>query len=691
MTVMQRASVAELLQLPNGAPPGCEGGAVEWWGDLQAHIAEMAPPTVAACLSAALLRLLSDDDRIAIVGEPRQPMPPRGAKVQRKKQHLPVTPDPVSVEERSLDSGGSQPFSPQPALGPALLHDASDESGIAASDVALRSMETPMSNLCVSGQTDGTKKPRSLSTTQVLCESPETVPPQQPAPSGVWGKSDASLSGAYSNDMSELLVSNNAKVDHDEDGNETVNGYMLWQELGRGAAGVVFLAFDEDASDTRAIKVIPRDALGGADGRADMLTEVAIMKKLNHPHIVKIHECIDDPEAEAVYLVMQYVPDGPIAKLSDDGKCAPMSLTTVAHYATQLASALHYMHRKAVMHGDIKPDNILVDNGSQNANGERSAYFADFGVSRTFLKEALVAGDAEQGGSLTNVLSLATCASESPGTGTLLWPDGGGEESDVHDLAGVASPSGALRRLASTGSNEFMSFRHPRGIVPESGQIGLGTPAFLSPEVFEGAPPTIASDMWAFGVTLYVMIYGTLPFDGASYFDLKQNVVNEDVTFPPAAPLTRKWQALLRELLQKDPRQRLTAIKLVAHPLLGGRAAKLPAIPVPVVTAATAVHDGSPLMPSWAGGHDDGSLQFGRATSDEMEAAITMTSVRVNRGEHTNVGDLMLANSVSYRGLTSGSFMAARTRPMSSAQTTPRRSRRPSDSKAIPRPEIPEQ
>jgi serine/threonine protein kinase len=299
---------------------------------------------------------------------------------------------------------------------------------------------------------------------------------------------------------------------------------------------------------------------------------------------------------------MQYVPDGPIACLSDEGSCAPMSLSSVAHYVKQLAGALHYMHRKGVAHGDIKPDNILVD----HSGAARAAYFADFGVSRAF-KTHLGQSSAAQperpaapthdwvrpdaNGVLGTSLRKSHVASWSPqyspskpGRPPAAAPTSVALPVPTECTAFETSNAGSDPRSstmatssASTAANSSCSLdasiraqskfqnRRASHCVDESEL--LGTPAFLSPEVFLGAAPGFPADMWAFGVTLYVLIFGRLPFAGDSYFAVKASVLAGEVRFPPAPPQARKWEVLILELLHPDPAERLTARKLHARPL----------------------------------------------------------------------------------------------------------------------------
>jgi serine/threonine protein kinase len=388
-------------------------------------------------------------------------------------------------------------------------------------------------------------------------------------------------------------VSRSAQMTVDDDGNDVVNDYTLWQELGRGAAGVVFLAIDESANDTKAVKVIPRACAAEVGG---LLTEVAIMKQLRHPHIVELFECIDDPVEESVYLVMQYVPDGPMCRLSEDGTCAPLPLQSALHYGKQLTSALHFMHANGVIHGDIKPDNILVDHGL------RKGYFADFGVSHTFRRQLLRAGsgcsDGSRQDSGASLLSCSVLSRQSLFCGGTASSDRAASLERA-SLGVAPSPRhiGNTIRLSlmSTGSatatrvscfagdagSGDVGARHmdpfcaawdqqrKRSSSPRSGmglsgpvRTGLGTPAFLAPEIFSGGPPSYAGDMWAFGVTLYVLVFGRVPFRGATYLAVKRAVLHDELSFPLAVPATAPLADLVRQLLVKDPALRLTASEL---------------------------------------------------------------------------------------------------------------------------------
>jgi len=113
------------------------------------------------------------------------------------------------------------------------------------------------------------------------------------------------------------------------------------------------------------------------------MREIDIHKMLNHPNIIRLHEIIDDGEDDKVYLIMDYADQGQI--LTHDPSTnlflAPTKFsgnelpeTDVRKYAQQIVEAITYLHRKNVMHLDLKPQNILLDSAG-------NVKLADFGSS----------------------------------------------------------------------------------------------------------------------------------------------------------------------------------------------------------------------------------------------------------------------------------------------------------------------
>ncbi|HEY4454351.1 MAG TPA: protein kinase [Pseudonocardiaceae bacterium] len=146
--------------------------------------------------------------------------------------------------------------------------------------------------------------------------------------------------------------------------------YRLEREIGVGGMGSVWLA--TDLTLDRQVAVKRAHATHTSDGDTTKLqVEADLATKVRHPNIVEVYGVVG--EADDQWLVMEYVRSRSLAEIiAEHGK---LSVPRAIHYVRQIADALDAVHRAEVVHGDIKPANILIpDNGI--------AKLSDFGVSR---------------------------------------------------------------------------------------------------------------------------------------------------------------------------------------------------------------------------------------------------------------------------------------------------------------------
>ncbi|WWD08737.1 hypothetical protein V865_006850 [Kwoniella europaea PYCC6329] len=110
--------------------------------------------------------------------------------------------------------------------------------------------------------------------------------------------------------------------------------------------------------------------------------EIAVMKKLDHPNIIHLYEAISVPTADALFLVLEYLPGGTLMQVNvgedDSNAKAPFEISQTREYFRQLCLGLEYLHANGVIHRDVKPDNVLL-----SANKEL-VKLCDFGVSEMF-------------------------------------------------------------------------------------------------------------------------------------------------------------------------------------------------------------------------------------------------------------------------------------------------------------------
>ncbi|CAN0898745.1 Serine/threonine-protein kinase GRIK2 [Linum grandiflorum] len=170
----------------------------------------------------------------------------------------------------------------------------------------------------------------------------------------------------------------------DENGNKTINEYVRECKIGAGSYGKVVLYRSSIDGKHYAIKAFHKSHLlklrvaPSETAMTDVLREVLIMKMLEHPNIVNLIEVIDDPNTDHFYMVLEYV----------DGKwfwegCGPpggIGEHTARKYLRDIVSGLMYLHAHNIVHGDIKPDNLLVTSTGVVKIG-------DFSVSQVFEDE----------------------------------------------------------------------------------------------------------------------------------------------------------------------------------------------------------------------------------------------------------------------------------------------------------------
>jgi serine/threonine-protein kinase len=155
--------------------------------------------------------------------------------------------------------------------------------------------------------------------------------------------------------------------------------FSLERELGRGGMGIVYLAREVQLERPVAIKVLPPALAARAELRDRFMREARTAARLSHPNIVPIFRV--DQVAEFVFFVMAFI-DG--ETLSQRVRTrGPLPAPKATRLIQEIAWALAYAHARGVVHRDIKPDNILIEQGSGRA------LVTDFGIARVQTATAL--------------------------------------------------------------------------------------------------------------------------------------------------------------------------------------------------------------------------------------------------------------------------------------------------------------
>ena len=290
-----------------------------------------------------------------------------------------------------------------------------------------------------------------------------------------------------------------------------VNNYIMLDVLGTGSYGEVRMCKERTTDELFGIKILSKEMLKKKKGGnttetyfEDIKREIAIMKKLEHPNVLRLFEVLDDPNVNKLYLVLEYMKNGDLLhfikerdikeekdnsskdkslKRKNSKVFSPLRDQELWFIFKQVIAGVRYLHYQNIVHGDIKPQNILVSE-------DGTVKLADFGISK----------------------------------------------------------------MLENGSNQKLV-------------NAAGTPAFMSPELCEAAEAFSGqlADVWAIGATMFMLRFGAPPFVSGNIMALYNKIINDPLEFP-AGPLDPGLRNLLVNMLEKDPKRRYTTDQVTSHP-----------------------------------------------------------------------------------------------------------------------------
>ncbi|GAA2579342.1 hypothetical protein GCM10010304_20810 [Streptomyces roseoviolaceus] len=273
--------------------------------------------------------------------------------------------------------------------------------------------------------------------------------------------------------------------------------------------GRVWRAADEMLDRPVAVKEMRIDGLDAEDSRTRRertLREARATARIDHPNVVRVYDVVD--EGERLWIVMELVAGRSLERiLAEDGPLRPCE---TARIGLGLVAALRQVHARGVLHRDIKPGNVLVE----NAVGP--------------------AGSGRRG---------AAGSGRGPGPGSP-------ERRVVLTDFGIAAIQDA-KALTMVG-------------------MLVGSPDYMAPERISGRPQGPPSDNWSLGATLCAALGGRSPFARDTTLATLHAVLYEEPELPAASGPLR---GILTALLQKDPSTRPnledleTALEAVAFPV----------------------------------------------------------------------------------------------------------------------------
>jgi formylglycine-generating enzyme required for sulfatase activity len=150
--------------------------------------------------------------------------------------------------------------------------------------------------------------------------------------------------------------------------------FRLVAEVGRGGMGVVWRALDTKLARDVALKFLPEAVVRDREAMADLAAETRRCLELTHPHIVRVHDLVEEGGRAAISMELVDGPSLAERKLAQPQRC--FDAAEIAEWVRQLGEALGYAHAKVgIVHRDLKPLNLLV-------NGAGELKVVDFGIAR---------------------------------------------------------------------------------------------------------------------------------------------------------------------------------------------------------------------------------------------------------------------------------------------------------------------
>ncbi|MGC9220300.1 MAG: protein kinase domain-containing protein [Solirubrobacteraceae bacterium] len=158
------------------------------------------------------------------------------------------------------------------------------------------------------------------------------------------------------------------------------NRYRLESKLGSGGMSTVYLARDEKLERWVAVKVMNREVASNSDHLERFRREARAVARISHPNVVRVIDADEDDGRP--YIVLEHVSGETLKAMIN--RLGRLEITDALACAIDIAQALHAAHANQIVHRDVKPDNVLIDQ-------DGSARVTDFGIARTLEEQGLTA------------------------------------------------------------------------------------------------------------------------------------------------------------------------------------------------------------------------------------------------------------------------------------------------------------
>ena len=312
---------------------------------------------------------------------------------------------------------------------------------------------------------------------------------------------------------------------------------------GKGAYGTVLQVYlvGDPNKKIYAIKKLDINSLFSVNRLYQAYLENDILNELDSPYIVKIYGAF---EADGkIHLIMDFLPNGDLSYFIKAN--FPLKDEIIRFYSAEIVLFLEYMQDKKLIHRDLKPQNIMIDEKGHLkvidfGTVRKLGYYYDKREMKFKEEKVFERIDSEDIKGVKNIVNPdEEDADEDDYDDEDEEEEDDNEENDENDI-NISEKK--KKRIQKVRVKRSMTF--------------VGTAEYISPEVIGDRPAEFGTDIWAFGVMLYQMYYNSTPFKAITTYLTFRNIEKPQITFPDDK-IPEPAKDLIMKILVAEPKKRL--------------------------------------------------------------------------------------------------------------------------------------
>ena len=324
--------------------------------------------------------------------------------------------------------------------------------------------------------------------------------------------------------------------------NYTKDDFEVVTFSGKGAYGTVLQVYlvNDPNKKIYAIKKLDINSLYSVNRLYQAYLENDILNELDSPYIVKIYGAF---EADGkIHLIMDFLPNGDLSYFIKAN--FPLKDEIIRFYSAEIVLFLEYMQKMKLIHRDLKPQNIMIDEKGHLkvidfGTVRKLGYYYDKREMKFKEEKVFERIDSEDIKGVKNIVNPDEEDADEDDYDEDEEDEDDDEENDENDI-NISEKK--KKRIQKVRVKRSMTF--------------VGTAEYISPEVIGDRPAEFGTDIWAFGVMLYQMYYNSTPFKAITTYLTFRNIEKPQISFPDDK-IPEPAKDLILKILVADPKKRL--------------------------------------------------------------------------------------------------------------------------------------